>query len=55
VLDADLYLQLGETIRPVQVDADRRGYVVATGPDSDAALAAATAAMEKLVVQTSSS
>ena len=55
VLDADLYLQVGETIRPVQVDADRRGYVVATGADSDAALAAATAAMRKLVVRTSDS
>jgi biotin carboxylase len=54
VLAADLYLQLGETIRPVQVDADRRGYVVATGPDSDAALTAATAAMRRLVVHTSS-
>jgi biotin carboxylase len=53
VLDADLYLQLGETIRPVQVDADRRGYVVATGADSDAALDAATAAMRQLVVRTS--
>lgn len=55
VLDADLYLQEGETIRPVQVDADRRGYVVATGPDSAAALAAATAAMLRLVVRTSRS
>ena len=53
VLDADLYLRLGETIRPVQVDADRRGYVVATGPDADAALASATAAMRRLVVRTS--
>jgi biotin carboxylase len=52
VLDADLYLQLGETIRPVQVDADRRGYVIATGVDSEAALASATAAMRKLVVRT---
>jgi len=52
VLDADVYLRLGETIRPVQVDADRRGYVVATGIDADAALASATAAMRKLVVRT---
>lgn len=52
VLDADLYLQPGETIRPVQVDADRRGYVVATGDDADAALAAATSAMRNLVVRT---
>jgi biotin carboxylase len=52
VLDADLYLQVGETIRPVQVDADRRGYVVATGPSTDAALASATRAMRRLVVLT---
>ena len=52
VLDADLYLQLGETIRPVQVDADRRGYVIATGSDADAALAAATDATRLLDVRT---
>jgi hypothetical protein len=51
VLDADLYIQPGETIRPVQVDADRRGYVIATGPDGDTAVAAATEAMTRLVVQ----
>lgn len=52
VLDADLYLRPGETIRPVQVDADRRGYVIATGIDADAALAAATEAMRRLDVRT---
>ena len=52
VVDAGLYLQIGETIKPVQVDADRRGYVVATGDDADAALAAASDAMRKLVVRT---
>lgn len=52
VLDADVYLQLGETIRPVQVDADRRGFVVATGVDANAALAAADAASRRLVVRT---
>lgn len=52
VLAADLYIQLGETIRPVQVDADRRGYVVATGADGGAALSAATAAMTRLEVRT---
>ena len=54
VLDTGLYLRVGETIEPVQVDADRRGYVVATGLDTDAAMASATAAMRKLVVQTES-
>ena len=48
----DCCFRVGETIGPVQVDADRRGYVVATGVDADAALAAATAAMRKLVVRT---
>jgi biotin carboxylase len=31
VVEADLYFQEGETIRPVQVDGDRRGYVIAVG------------------------
>jgi biotin carboxylase len=31
VVQADVYLQLGETIRPVRLDGDRRGYVIATG------------------------
>ena len=52
VLDADLYLQLGETIEPVQVDADRRGYVIATGTDTTAALEAANRAMRLLDVRT---
>jgi biotin carboxylase len=30
VVQADTYLQLGEVIRPVQRDGDRRGYVIAT-------------------------
>ena len=29
VVQADTYLQVGETIRPVRVDGDRRGYVIA--------------------------
>ena len=29
VVQADTYLEVGETIRPVRLDADRRGYVVA--------------------------
>lgn len=52
ILDAGLYLEPGEVIRPVQVDADRRGYVVATGGNVDAALAAADAALARLVVRT---
>jgi biotin carboxylase len=52
VLDADLYLQVGETIRPVQVDADRRGYVIATANTAEAALDLAQAAARKLRVHT---
>ena len=29
VVQADLYLSVGETIRPVRLDGDRRGYVIA--------------------------
>jgi biotin carboxylase len=50
VLEADLYLQPGETIRPVQVDADRRGYVIATGEDAVEALACADEAIRRLRV-----
>jgi biotin carboxylase len=52
VLEADLYLQPGETIRPVQVDADRRGYVIATGADPLEALARADEATRMLRVKT---
>jgi len=52
VLEAGLYLQVGETINPVQVDADRRGYVVATGADTVAALEAADGAARELIVAT---
>jgi biotin carboxylase len=48
VLDAGLYLQLGETISPVQVDFDRRGYIIATGNDPTTALALADNAARHL-------
>lgn len=38
VLEAGVYIQVGETIRPVQVDADRRGYVIATAATAAKAL-----------------
>jgi biotin carboxylase len=50
VLEADLYIRPGETIRPVQVDADRRGYVIATAADPQAALELAGRAARELVV-----
>ena len=51
VLEAGLYIQLGETIAPVTVDADRRGYVVATGADPYEALGLADAAARRLRVE----
>lgn len=55
VLAADLYFGPGVKIGPVQVDADRRGYVIATGDDSRHALELADGASEKLVVRTAES
>lgn len=52
VLSAGLYFGTGATITPVQVDADRRGYIVATADTPDAALALADDAASKLVVRT---
>jgi hypothetical protein len=51
VLQAGLYLQIGETIRPVHVDADRRGYVIATADTANAALELAQRATHKLEVK----
>jgi biotin carboxylase len=51
VLAADLYIGPGATIRPVQVDADRSGYVIATAADALEALELADRASELLVVQ----
>jgi biotin carboxylase len=48
VLEADLYIQVGETIRPVQVDADRRGYIIATGAGPLEALELAQRAAREL-------
>jgi hypothetical protein len=52
VLAAGLYFGAGTTITPVQVDADRRGYVVATAGTPETALALADHAAGKLVVHT---
>ena len=38
VVQADSYIQLGETIRPVRRDGDRRGYVIAVADTSVEAL-----------------
>ena len=51
VLQADLYIQIGETIHPVQVDADRRGYVIATADNANTALELAQQATHQLHVE----
>jgi biotin carboxylase len=51
VVQADVYLQLGETIRPVRVDGDRRGYVIATADTNLEALERAEAAARLLDVE----
>ena len=42
VVQADTYLQVGETIRPVRLDGDRRGYVIAIADTTVEALQRAT-------------
>jgi hypothetical protein len=44
VVQAELYLQAGETIRPVRLDGDRRGYVIAVADTNIEALERAEAA-----------
>ena len=51
VVQADVYLQLGETIRPVRLDGDRRGYVIAVGDTNLQALERAEAASTLLDVE----
>jgi biotin carboxylase len=51
VVQADVYLQLGETIRPVRLDGDRRGYVIATADTNLQALERAEAAARLLDVE----
>jgi biotin carboxylase len=50
VLQVELFIKEGEVIRPVRVDADRRGYVIATGSTSVLALDAAEAAARLIEV-----
>ncbi len=51
VVQAEVYLQPGEVIRPVRVDGDRRGYVLATADTNLAALERAEAAATLLDVE----
>jgi hypothetical protein len=50
VVQADIFLQPGETIRPVRLDGDRRGYVIAVGDTNVEALERAEAAATLLDV-----
>jgi biotin carboxylase len=52
VVQADVFLQEGETIRPVRLDGDRRGYVIATGRTNVQALERAESAARLLYVET---
>ena len=51
VVQADVFLQEGEEIRPVRLDGDRRGYVIAVGETSVEALERAEAACKLLDVE----
>ena len=51
VVQADTYLQLGETIRPVRRDGDRRGYVIAVADTGAEALRRAEIAATRLEVE----
>jgi len=51
VVQVGLYLTVGETIRPVQVDGDRRGYVIAVADTNLEALERAEAAATLLDVE----
>jgi hypothetical protein len=51
VVQAETYLTVGERIRPVRLDGDRRGYVIATAETSVEALERAEAAARLLDVE----
>src|SRR3954470_6926986 len=55
VVQAELYLQQGETIRPVRLDGDRRGYVIAVADTNIEALERAEAASLLVDVETEDS
>jgi biotin carboxylase len=51
VVQAETYLELGETIRPVRRDGDRRGYVIAVAGSNAEAVRRADAAAKLLQVE----
>ncbi|MGZ4386676.1 MAG: ATP-binding protein [Gaiellaceae bacterium] len=50
IVEAESYMALGEAVRPVQVDGDRRGYVIALGESREQALARAEEAARRFPV-----
>jgi biotin carboxylase len=50
VVDASIYSVVGETIRPVQVISDRRGFVIATGETREQALESADAGAARVEI-----
>jgi biotin carboxylase len=51
VVQADVFLEKGEEVRPVRLDGDRRGYVIAVGETNLEALERAEAACKLLDVE----
>jgi hypothetical protein len=51
VVQAETFIVPGETIRPVRLDGDRRGYVIAVGKTNLEALERAEAAASLLEVE----
>jgi biotin carboxylase len=51
VVQAETYLQVGETVRPVRLDGDRRGYVIAVADTNLVALERAEAAARLVDVE----
>jgi len=51
VVQAETYLEIGETIRPVRRDGDRRGYVIAVADSAEDALRRAESAARLLTVE----
>ncbi len=51
VVGAEVYLHPGDTVRPVRVDGDRKGFVIATANTADEALERARTAAAAIEVE----
>ncbi|MGH3827243.1 MAG: hypothetical protein ACRDQX_08730 [Pseudonocardiaceae bacterium] len=54
VLDVDIALSVGDTVRPLRASWDRVGQILVTGADTDAAVLAADQLAEKITIVTES-